>query len=92
MGKIKIKDRISTALSAAGGAMPYWKLAQVVFPEADYPRAWSAPTRGGPPGCYMVLSRAIREHGFSIHFGDAQTVSHSTVSLGKSQRAQGRSA
>jgi hypothetical protein len=81
--KTKIKDRITAALKENGGRMPYWKLADAVFPTDQYPRAWERPTRGGPPGCYMVLSRAIREHGFSMHFGDAKAVVHTVIGLGK---------
>lgn len=82
MPKMKIKDRIIAALRANDGLMVYHKLAEKVFPEADYPNAWNYPTKGGPPGCYMVLSRAIREHGFSMHFGDAQAVVYTMIGLG----------
>lgn len=85
MAKVKIKDRISAALRAAGGTMKYHRLAEKVFPQDDYPNAWNYPTKGGPPGCYMVLSRAIREHGFSIDFAGARAVVHTTVGLGKNR-------
>ncbi|QFT69582.1 hypothetical protein FIU93_22545 [Labrenzia sp. THAF35] len=77
----KIKDRIVAALKSNGGFMLYYDLARVVFPKEHYPNAWNYPTRGGPPGCYMVLSRAIREHGFNIVY-DCDVV-HSTVYLGR---------
>lgn len=82
--KTKIKDRITAALKKNGGRMPYWKLADAVFPKDQYPHAWGSPNRGGPPGCYMALSRAIREHGFSIS-GFRYGVVHSEVSLGKNR-------
>ena len=85
MSKVKIKDRIISALTAAGGTMLYYDLARVVFPKSDYPRAWGSPNRGGPPGCYMVLSRAIREHGFSMYFGDARAVVYTTIGLGQNR-------
>lgn len=83
MAKVKIKERIANALREHGecGFMPYHRLARYVFPEDEYPRAWNYPTRGGPPGCYMVLSRAIREHDFYISYGDAKNVVYPTVGL-----------
>lgn len=67
MGKpVPIRDRIALALK--GGPLNYWDLARAVFPEADFPRAWRYPTRGGPPGCLMALSSALRRHGFRIDY------------------------
>ena len=83
--KIKpISDRISAAIKANGGQIKYYDLAQVVFPRDHYPQAYGSPTRGGPPGCYMALSRAIREHGFRIDHREA--VVHSIVSMGRYQK------
>ena len=81
--KKPIKDRIADALKSSGGKMQYYDLARVVFPESEYPRAFGYPTKGGPPGCYMALSRAIEKHGFRIRFdpGKRSGVVHSTVSL-----------
>lgn len=82
----KIKDRITQAIRehGEGGFLVYHKLADHVFPRADYPRAWNSPTRGGPPGCYMALSRAIREHDFYIHYG-GDAVVYATVGYGKNR-------
>jgi hypothetical protein len=82
--KVKIRDRMIAALRKHGdaGRMPYHRLAEYVFPKEDYPNAWNYPTRGGPAGCYMVLSRAIREHGFWMHH-DKNAVVYSTVGLPK---------
>jgi len=55
----KLKDRIRTAL--AGGKRTYFDLANEVFPHEHYPRAFRYQANGGPPGCYMALSRALRE-------------------------------
>ena len=85
MAKVKIKDRIIAALRENGGSMVYHELADKVFPLADYPNAWNYPTKGGPPGCYMVLSRAIREHEFSMWFGDAPAVVYTKIGLGKNR-------
>lgn len=76
---MRIKDRIMTALQNNGGRLVYWKLAEEVFPKDQYPRAWNYPTRGGPPGCYMVLSRAIREHDFGTHFDSDAPVVYSEI-------------
>lgn len=80
-----IRERILSALESNGGRMQYWHLAKAVFPQDQYPRAWGSPNRGGPPGCYMALSRAIDRHGFRIDYPDgAGGVVHSMVSIGQS--------
>ena len=56
---IKIKQRILDALS--NGKMTYADLSMKVFPHDKYPKAWNYASNGGPPGCYMALSRALRE-------------------------------
>lgn len=43
--------------------MVYRELAEEVFPTKDFPRAWRYSSNGGPPGCYMSLSKALREMG-----------------------------
>lgn len=85
---MKIKDRIIKAIREHGdfGFIQYYDLAQHVFPKDQYPNAWNYPTKGGPPGCYMVLSRAIREHGFYIKH-DGPAVVCSTVGLGGNRKA-----
>ncbi len=84
MGKQKpIKLRILEAIGNAGGVIQYHELARVVFPRDEYPNAWGYPTRGGPPGCYMVLSRAIRVHRFHLDLQHAHSVCHGTVSRGQ---------
>lgn len=62
-----IRDRIHSALTAAGGSLTYIELARSVFPSNDYPRAWECASHGGPPGCFMALSAAIRRHGFRCY-------------------------
>ena len=85
MSRIPIKDRMISAIRANGGRMKYYALARAVFPDDQYPHAFSGPARGGPPGCYMVLSRAIREHGFHMAFDPdpKSRVVHSTIYIGK---------
>ena len=84
---MKIRDRIAKAIKDNGGRMQYYHLARAVFPIDQFPRAWGRPTRGGPPGCYMVLSRAIREHGFSMTFDPdpKSRVVHSMISRGRAE-------
>lgn len=84
--KQPIRNRIATAIRLHGscGMIVYHELAVLVFPNDDYPNARNSPTRGGPPGCYMVLSRAIREHGFSMYLG-GDAVVYATVGLGKNK-------
>lgn len=85
---LPIKDRIINAIRAAGGSIGYYDLARRVFPEDRYPRAFERPTRGGPPGCYMALSRALDRHGFSIRYSDMKGagVVHSTIMMGSALR------
>ena len=61
---LPIKDRIQAALVAAGGAMPFHALAEVIYPNPDSHRT---PTRGGPPGCYFALGAALNRHKFPQH-------------------------
>ncbi|RBO54081.1 hypothetical protein DSD19_06365 [Rhodovulum sp. BSW8] len=53
----------------ASGKTEYHALARQVFPGDITPRAWRYSSHGGPPGCYMALSKAIREMG--LHEGFA---------------------
>lgn len=62
-----IKDRITEALTRKH---EYSDLAAAVFPNDIMPRAWRYSSNGGPPGCYMALSRAIREMELRESFSD----------------------
>lgn len=60
----KIEDRIRDAfIKAKTIEMSYHALAYFVFPKDQFPRAWRRATGGGPPGCYMALTRAINKMG-----------------------------
>jgi len=85
--KVKIKDRIASAIidHGGGGSLVYHRLARYVFPEDEYPNSWGSPARGGPPGCYMALSRAIHKHGFHMDLSGARAVCYSKISLGNSE-------
>lgn len=80
-----IRTRIIDALTAAGGRMEYHALLRAVFPPHHFPNAFSRPTRGGPAGCSMALSRAITKYGFGMTFpADRRCgVVHSTISMGR---------
>jgi hypothetical protein len=56
---MKLADRIDEALK--GGPMSFYDLAVKLYPSRDSHRCSS---NGGPPGCYMTLSAAIRRGGF----------------------------
>ena len=66
--KYPIRQRIIDAIRdhGVGGRIEYWKLAQIVFPREHMPNAWRYSSNGGPPGCYMVLSSALRRHEFRV--------------------------
>jgi hypothetical protein len=81
--KTPIKDRIAASIRRHGGFIQYHALAEEVFPRDQFPRAWNYPTRGGPPGCYMALSRAISRHGFYIHYPPSSPVVYSLVMMGR---------
>jgi hypothetical protein len=57
----RLKDRIRTAL--ADGQISFFDLGNKVFPAEHFPKAMNYQANGGPPGCYMSLSRALREMG-----------------------------
>lgn len=68
-GRASLIDRIDAAfVSAKASRLSYWDLARAVFPRELYPDAWRHATRGGPPGCYMALSAALRRGGFTVAF------------------------
>jgi hypothetical protein len=55
-----LQRRICTALALhVRGRMSYAELAEALWPPGQHPRAWRYSSNGGPPGCYMALSRAI---------------------------------
>ena len=58
-GKMSLAERIDAAL--AGGPKSFYDLAVELYPDRDSHRCSS---NGGPPGCYMALSAAIRRGGF----------------------------
>lgn len=65
-----IAERIDTALK--NGPLHYTDLWDKVFPADDFPRRGGTPSRGGPPGSYMALSRAIDKYGFRWSVPDGQ--------------------
>lgn len=63
-----IQQRITEALESNGNSMSFADLARSVFPEADFPNAWRYSSNGGPPGCYMAVSAAIRRMGLKEEY------------------------
>lgn len=63
---MRIDKRIDIALN--GDPLEYRDLAFLVFPPDKYPKAWNYSRNGGPPGCYMALSAAIRRYGFGDEY------------------------
>lgn len=55
----KLADRIDEALF--DGPMSFYDLAVLLYPGRDSHRCSS---NGGPPGCYMTLSAALRRGGY----------------------------
>lgn len=53
------------ALLKERGSMTFNDLAYALYPE---PRSWRYQANGGPPGCFMALSAAIRRGGFPETF------------------------
>lgn len=59
---VPILDRIRAAFKPGERRLDYHTLAHRVYPRDQFPNAWGRPTRGGPPGCYMAFSAALRRH------------------------------
>lgn len=55
----KLTERIDVAL--AGRSMSFHDLALVLYPDR---RSHRCSSNGGPPGCYMTLSAALRRGGY----------------------------
>jgi hypothetical protein len=54
-------ERIDEALAEAGGRMTFSALAEKLYPD---PKSHRHQINGGPPGCYMALSAALRRGGY----------------------------
>ena len=54
-----IRERVRAALAA--GPLTFEALAVAVFPPRTYQAAWRCAAQGGPPGCFMALSRTVRQ-------------------------------
>ncbi len=61
-----IEQRIREAFQDGEMRLSYHKLANRVFPPDQFPQAWRYASHGGPPGCYMALSAALRRMNISI--------------------------
>lgn len=61
MKKLTIQARIEAAFVSG---IDYRNLAHKVFPIEEYPRSWRYKSGGGPPGCFMALTAALRRLGY----------------------------
>ena len=59
--KPKIGERIDEALN--GRSMSFFDLAMILYPDR---KSWRYQSNGGPPGCFMALSAALRRNGFEV--------------------------
>lgn len=72
--RVPLARKIDEALD--GKSMSYHDLALKVFPD---PSSWRYRAGGGPPGCFMTLSAALRMGGFHISYdgyGPGQRIVH----------------
>lgn len=64
MGKTKtLPERMDDAINEYGGPIPLGRLEDVLYPD---PRSHRYSSNGGPPGCRMAVSAAIRRGGFRV--------------------------
>jgi hypothetical protein len=54
----KLDDRIRKAL--ANGPLDSYALANLVWPQKTYAKAWRYQSNGGPPGWVLPLGKAIK--------------------------------
>lgn len=72
--KMTLVERIDATL--AGQPMAYSALAERLWPDA---RSHRYQVNGGPPGCYMALSAALRRGGFYIDTRNGHAPAHREV-------------
>ncbi|MFW6027182.1 MAG: hypothetical protein ACOC91_00085 [bacterium] len=60
MNRPRIIDRIRAAFGPEERELHFDDLARRIFPDS---KSWRYAAHGGPPGCYMTLSAALRRHG-----------------------------
>lgn len=62
-------ERVDDALG--GRTMAFEQLALVLYPD---PKSHRYQSNGGPPGCYMALSRGLRLGGFFVSYKGGRIV------------------
>jgi hypothetical protein len=82
-----IIERIEDALK--DGPLSYADLWNRVFPADQFPRRGGTPSRGGPPGSYMALSRAIDKGGFHWNVPEGGTLATRIVYPRKKRSKEG---
>ncbi|MCP4108366.1 MAG: hypothetical protein GY749_22950 [Desulfobacteraceae bacterium] len=66
---VRLIDRIHAEFDKTkGNPILYYNLAILLWPDQ---KSHQHPTRGGPPGCYMALSRCLRENNTHIDYEDS---------------------
>lgn len=63
MSRQRLDERIDAVLAQHKGPVSYYDLAAALWPGRDSHRYSS---NGGPPGCYMTLSCALRRYGYMV--------------------------
>lgn len=64
MKKISLPDRIDDLLRC-NGSMSFHDLAHALYPDD---KSWRYQANGGPPGCFMALSAALRRGNFHVSY------------------------
>ncbi len=62
MPRKTLPERIDDLLREPG-KMSFYDLALALYPDK---KSWRYQQHGGPPGCYMALSAALRRGGFHV--------------------------
>lgn len=80
-GRKTLPERIDEVLAQHfGGKLSYYDLAISLWPTRE---SHSYSSNGGPPGCYMALSAALRRGGFFVsgEYGAGNRIVHSRKPL-----------
>lgn len=65
MAKQGMRERIGAAFGDDEVRLRFYDLALRLWPD---PESWRYSSNGGPPGCAMALSAAIRRHGIPYSY------------------------
>lgn len=62
----RIEERLRIAMGGKS-SMPYHDMMDAVFPIDDFPNAWRAATKGGPPGCARSFGSSLNRYGYTTN-------------------------